>query len=74
MVREVRAVASHLRELRQEAERQGWRIVARKGHEQWYSPDGVTIATVPFASAGRIKEHGRYVKNLKAQLKKGGLR
>lgn len=52
-----------------------WVIVAKRSHEQWRSPDGVTMVHVPKSGKGGRKDryHGRHRDNLLAALRRGGL-
>jgi len=67
-------VASEVERLRQLAQRAGWRISPGSKHEQWRSPDGVTIVHVPPPGAAKARRKaGRHLENLRATLKRGGL-
>lgn len=60
-----------LRELQRLAEAQGWRIVRKSKHDQWFSPDGKSIYTVP--RTNRKEGTGRTLANALAELRRGGL-
>lgn len=67
-------MAREIERLRQLAVRGGWRISQGSKHEQWRSPDGVTIVHVPPPGGGKAhKKAGRHLENLRATLKRGGL-
>lgn len=67
-------MASEVERLRRLAVRAGWRIKPGTKHEQWRSPDGVTIVHVPPLAATKARKRaGRQLENLRATLKRGGL-
>lgn len=63
-------MTSELQRLRALALATGWRIRPGTKHEQWLSPDGKTIATVPNNGPGGKCRH---LKNTRALLRQGGL-
>ena len=59
-----------VRELAEEAERQGWRRKElASGHVQLLGPDGATIVTIPGSPSDR-----RWRANAVARLRKGGFK
>lgn len=57
-----------IREIKKQLAAQGWRVEeTKRGHALAYSPDGITIVTLP-GTPGR----GRWKQNLISELRKGG--
>lgn len=64
------SATKEIREIIEEAERQGWRSKAlRSGHTLMFAPDGKSKVTLP----GTPSEH-RWLKNALAKMRQAGLR
>lgn len=68
--RHMASVQKEMKEIRREAERQGWRVEAtKKGHIRFYAPDGTNIVHAAGTPSDR-----RSIDNLIAQLRRYGFR
>lgn len=63
-----KATRKEVEELLRAAEAADWRVVSTSRHFACYSPDGVTIVTVP-----QTPSDGRSIKNCRSLLRRAGV-